>query len=181
MVLAHGKKYEKCDKMNHFKEVCKSTKGSTVNNKEIEDIQEQETDIEMVTINSIRYNFNLPKARANLNTSLDKVAISVFYKVYIGSNGSIMPFYIYKKLFPRATVEQLAARKDTKIKLKMYNQSTVTQLGTCRVTLENNNKFKILNFFVFQGNGQAFIRYSIYQITKHSSCKLQHNRHRKRR
>ena len=52
------------------------------------------------------------------------------YKVDTGSDGNIMPFYMYKQLFPRATVKQLAATKDTKIKLKTYNQTTITQLGT---------------------------------------------------
>ena len=46
------------DKMNHFKEVGRSSKGSVVHNIEIEDEQEQETDIEMVTLNSIRFNHN---------------------------------------------------------------------------------------------------------------------------
>ena len=52
-------------------------------------------------------------------------------------------------------MEQLAATKDTKIKLKMYNQLTVMQLGICRITLENNNKCQIINFFVGPGNRQA--------------------------
>ena len=37
-----------------------------------------------------------------------------------------MPFYIYKKLFARVKVEHLAATKDTKIKLKMYNDNIPT-------------------------------------------------------
>ena len=42
----------------------------------------------------------------------------VSYRVDTGSDGIIMPFHIYKKLFPSTTVDQLAATKGTKIKLK---------------------------------------------------------------
>ena len=54
-------------------------------------------------------------------------------------------------------MEQLAAMKDTKIKQKPYNQSTIMQLGICGVTLENNNKWKICNFFVAPGNRQTLL------------------------
>ena len=54
-------------------------------------------------------------------------------------------------------MEQLAATKDTKIKFKMYNQSTIMQLGICRVTLENNNNCKIYNFFVVPENRKALL------------------------
>ena len=73
-------------------------------------------------------------------------------------------------------MEQLAATKDTRINLKRYNQTTVTQLGICRVTLEHNNKCKICNFFVVLG----IIRHARYQITKHFNYKLQHNRYREK-
>ena len=59
---------------------------------------------------------------ANLKTSSNKLVITVIYKVDIGSDGNIMPLHIYKKLFPRATIEQLEAARDTDIKLKMCNQ-----------------------------------------------------------
>ena len=49
------------------------------------------------------------------------------YKGDMGSDGNIMPLYIYKKLFLRVTIEQLAATRDKYMKLKMYNQITVTQ------------------------------------------------------
>ena len=72
----------------------------------------------MVNINYIRFNSNCSAIISNLKTSLKKVVITVPYKADMGSDGNIMPFYIYKKLFSRATVEQLAATKDAEIKLK---------------------------------------------------------------
>ena len=38
----------------------------------------------------------------------------------------------------------------------MYNQTTITQLGICRVQTEHN-KHKIRNCFVVSGNGQALL------------------------
>ena len=39
----------------------------------------------------------------------------------------------------------------------MYNLSTITQLGICKVKIEHNNKQKICNFFVVLGNRQALL------------------------
>ena len=114
--------------MNHFKEVCRSFKGSAIHNIDIEDEQEQDTNTKTVNINSIRFNFNLSAIVANLKTLSNKVPITTPYKIHTGSDGNIMPFYIYKNLFPRAKLEQLAETKDTKIKLKTYNQSLKTHM-----------------------------------------------------
>ena len=85
--------------MNCIKEVCKSSKTSAVNNTEKEADQEQETNIEMVNINSARFNPNHSIIIANLKTSLNKVIMTVPYKVLMGSDGNIMPFYMYKNYF----------------------------------------------------------------------------------
>ena len=66
--LAYRKKCEKCNKMNHFTGVCRSSKGSVVHNIENEDEQEQETNIEMVNKNSIRFNSNHSAIIENLKT-----------------------------------------------------------------------------------------------------------------
>ena len=142
--------------MNHFKEVCRSPKGTAVHKIQIE-MNRNKEHIEMVNISSIRFSSNHSIIIANLKTSLNEIAITMPYRVDMGNDGNIMPFYVYKKIFPRSTVELLAAKKDTKIKLKMYNQSTIMQLEICRVTLENNNKCKLCNLFVVPGNRQALL------------------------
>ena len=68
-----------------------------------------------------------------------------------------MPFHIYKKLFPSTTVDQLAATKGAKIKLKIYNPTTITQLGRCKVKIGNNNKCKTCIFFVVPGDGETLL------------------------
>ena len=79
------------------------------------------------------------------------------YKVDTGSDGNILSVYIYKSLFPRITNEQLVAMRNESIQLKTYNKRTITQLGTCTVEIEHNNKHKMYNFFVVLGNGQALL------------------------
>ena len=44
--------------------------------------------------------------------------ILVPYKIDTCSNGNIMPLHVYKKLFPKATDEQLATTKNKNILLK---------------------------------------------------------------
>ena len=78
------------------------------------------------------------------------------YEVDTGSDGNIMPFHIYKKLFPSKTVDQLAAAEAANIKLKTYDH-TITQLGRCKVKIENNNKCKTCIFFVVLGDGESLI------------------------
>ena len=57
--------------------------------------QEQETDIEVVNINSIKFNSNyFTIILANLKTSSNKVLITVPYKVDMGSDGNIMSLQI---------------------------------------------------------------------------------------
>ena len=92
---ASGKRCENCKNINHFLEVCRSSKA--------------------------------------LKASSNKAVITVPYKVDMGSDRNIMPFYIYKKVFPMAKMEQLAATKHTKIKLKCITTHTITKLGTCKV------------------------------------------------
>ena len=49
-------------------------------------------------------------------------------------------------------MEQLAATKDTKIKLKACNQMTVTQLGICTATLEHNKNAEYAISFLIKYN-----------------------------
>ena len=84
--------------MSHFKEVCRSSKNSVVHNMETEADQEQETDIQMVNINSINFNSNHPTIIANLKTLKNKVIITVLYKVDMSSDGNTIPLYIYKNI-----------------------------------------------------------------------------------
>ena len=72
--------------------------------------------------------------------------IMVPYKILAGSYGNIMWQHMYKKLFPSITNEQLATTKNKNVLLKMYNKTTITQLGMCTVSTEHNNNKKKCRF-----------------------------------
>ena len=87
--LANGKKCERCYKMNHLKDVCRSSKSSAVHNMEKETDHEQEIDNEMVTINPIKFNFSCSTIIADQKALLNKVIFTVPYKVYMGTDGNL--------------------------------------------------------------------------------------------
>ena len=64
-------------------------------------------------------------------------------------------------------VEQLKGSIKSNIKLKMYNNTYITQLGTCMVTIEFKNSKKHCVFFVVPGNGQALLRMPDMAVVKY--------------
>ena len=69
-----------------------------------------------------------------------------------------MPLYIFEKLFNNMPEKQLKGSIKSNIKLKTYNGTYITQLGTCTVTIEFKDSKKHCVFFVVLGNGQALPR-----------------------
>ena len=64
----------------------------------------------------------------------------------MGSDGNIMPTYLFKKLFPNITNEQLVATVNKCILLKTYNKTTITHLGTCKIIIEHKKIKKHVNY-----------------------------------
>ena len=137
---AYGKRCTECSRINHFMEVCRSARNRIVHNlKQEPDQHHKEVDcIEKVNINSVFYK-KYSVIIANLKTSSNQASIIVPYKVDVCSDGNIMHLHIYKKVFPKATKEQLVATKYDNMKLKVYNRTTITQLGMPEVKLHYSN------------------------------------------
>ena len=110
----------------------------------------------MVNINSVSFDSNHSTIIADLKTSSNKATIVVPYKLDMGNDGSIMPFNIFTKLFPSTTADQLTATKDA-TKLRTYNCTPITQLGRCKVKIENNDKCRKCIFCVVPGDGEALL------------------------
>ena len=91
--------------------------------------QEKEDHNDRVNINSINSNGKHLVITPNLKSSSNQVRIIVPYKVDRGSDGNIIPLQIYKKLFLRATKEQLVKTRNKNIQLKTYNRTTIIQIG----------------------------------------------------
>ena len=98
--------------------------------------------IELVSINCIQFNKNEPILTTNLKTSAGPSNVIIPYKIETGSSGNIMSIHMYKKLFPNVINEQLAITKNKNVLLKIYNKSTITQIGMCTVIVEHKNNKK---------------------------------------
>ena len=82
--------------MGHFKKVCRSRRDCTVHEVEVEATPELQEEIETVSINSIYLNRNCLLITAHLKTQVGKTTIEVPYKTDTGSEGNLMPLYIFK-------------------------------------------------------------------------------------
>ena len=132
--------------------------GHTVHEVEVEVMTElQEEDIETVSINSIHLNSNQSLITAHLKMQVGETTTEVPYKIDTGSEGNIMPLYIFKRLFKNKLEEQLKGSIKSNIKLKTYNRTHITQLSTCAVIIKFKNFKKQCVFFVVPGNGQALL------------------------
>ena len=69
--------------------------------------------IETVSINSVHMNKNQAMLTVKLEMCAGDNELTVPYKIDTGSDGNIMPWYIFKKLFPRVTEAKLK-RKNIK-------------------------------------------------------------------
>ena len=56
--------------------------------------------------------------------------IIILYKIDTGNKGNIMPWHIFKRLFKNVTEDELKKTKKGHIKLRTYNKTVITQLGT---------------------------------------------------
>ena len=88
---------------------------------------------------------------------VSKTATEIPYRIDTGSKGNIMQLYIFKKLFKNIPEEWLKGSIKGNIRLKMYNGTYITQLGTCMVTIELQNSKKHCVFFVVLRNSQALL------------------------
>ena len=130
----------RCGKMGHFKKVCRSRRDCAGHDVEVEVMKEpQEEDIETVSINSIYLKRNQLLITAHINMQFGKYTTEVPYKIDTGSEGKIMPIYIFKRLFKNMPEEQLRSAIKSNIRLKMYNGTHITQLGTCAVIIKFKN------------------------------------------
>ena len=155
---AYGKMHAGCRKIGHFMKVCRSRRDQAVHEVEMEMVPEpQEEEIETVSINSLYLNKNHSLITAHLETQVGKTTIEVSYKIDTGSEVNLMPLYIFKRFFKDMSKEQLKCSIKSNIKLRTYNGTHITQLGTCAVIIKFKNFKKCCFFFVVPGNGQVLL------------------------
>ena len=144
--------------MGHFRKVCRSKRNHAVYEVEIDmGLESQGEDTEVVSINSLYINRKRSLMMAKLEMQAGKTALEILYKVDIGSEGNLMLLYIFQKLFANMREEQLKRSVKGNIRLKTYNGTHITQIGTCMVQIKFKNIKKRCIFFVLPGNGQVLL------------------------
>ena len=116
-----------------------------------------EGEIETVSIDSVHMNKNWSLLTVELEVCTGDNKLTVPYKIDTGSDGSIMPWHVFKKLFPRITEAEIKKTTKRHIKLKTYNKTVIMQLGTCVVTINYRDNKKKCEFFVVPRNGQMLL------------------------
>ena len=105
--------------MNHFREVYRSARGSTVHNIDQDVDKELENHIEIMNITSVNLNANNSIITANLKTASNKVIITVPYRVDTGRDGNIVPLYMQKYFLGQQ--KAIGGNKKYKYQTKTYN------------------------------------------------------------
>ena len=77
------------------------------------------------------------------------------YNIDTGSDGNLMPFKVFKILFPKSTVAELCKTKLSPV--KTYNQSSIEQLGMCSVKLNYKDECVKCRFFAVPGDGPVLL------------------------
>ena len=145
-------------RQGHFKQVCWSREERAVHKLEVEEAQEvNEGEIETVSIDSVHLNKNQSLITAKLDMQAGRNTIEILYKIDTGSEGNILPLFMFKTLFKNTTEEQLQKSIKSHIRLRMINKTNITQLGACTVVIKFKNIKNRCVFFVLPGNSQALL------------------------
>ena len=99
---------------------------------------EEDGQIDTVKTDFINCNANSWIILAKLKTSSYQNSVNISYKIHTGSKSNILPFCIYKILFPRSTKKPLSWATSQK-----YSHATMRQLGTSYLTWMNKVKQNI--------------------------------------
>ena len=92
---------------------------------------------------------------ATLESSTSQKRTKVVYRMDAGSDGNLMPFRVFRILFPRLTMAELNATINKLILVKTCNRSNTEQLNRCSVKIIHNDKCIKCRFFVVPGDGTA--------------------------
>ena len=143
---AYGKMCGGCSKVGHFKKVCQSRKDHTVCEVEVE-VSQEDNEIEEVSLNLVYLNNKQLLITADLEMQVIKNTVKIPYKIDTGSEGNLMPLYIFKKLCGHWSMEQLKRSIENNIKLKTYNGMQIEQLVMCMAIIKFKNSKKEMCVF----------------------------------
>ena len=73
---------------------------------------------------------------------------TVHVKLDTGASGNLLPYNWFREIFPQVSVKKLHHSIDSNVCLEACNESSVKQLGTCRLTVRQGKQSHLCHFFV---------------------------------
>ena len=73
---------------------------------------------------------------------------TVCVKLDTGASGNLLPYNMFRDIFPHVSVKELRCSIDNNVCLEAYNKSSIKQLGTCRLTVWHGKQSRLCHFFV---------------------------------
>lgn len=107
-------------------------------------------------ITTLRANdFDPPGKRSRLMGCIATASNAQFtpinYKIDTGADSNLLSLRSYKKLFPKAKLDDLKKTIDARVVLEACNGSEIQQLGTCWLFLKVKGRRRRCQFYVVQG------------------------------
>ena len=97
---------------------------------EVEEVQEvNEGEVETVSIDSVHLNKNQSLITAKLEMQAGGNTIEIPYKIDTGSEGNIMPLFMFKKLFKNTIKSSCKNPSKSHIRLKNIQQNSYNTAG----------------------------------------------------
>ena len=73
---------------------------------------------------------------------------TVCVKLDTGASGNLLPYNMFRDIFPHVSVKELHCSINNNVCLEAYNKSSIKQLGTCCLTVWRGKQSHLCHFFV---------------------------------
>ena len=71
---------------------------------------------------------------------------TVHVKLDTGASGNLLPYNLFREIFPHVSVKDLHCSIDHNVCLEACNKSSIKQLGTCRLTVRHGKTVGFMSF-----------------------------------
>ena len=89
--------------------------------------EDQDWSFDVVRITYVSLNSIKSVLFTKLESSTSQRQTKITYKIDSRAEGNLMPFKIFKRLFPKATMKSLHTSENNSVILKMHNNSNIEQ------------------------------------------------------
>ena len=179
---AHGSKCKACGKANHWKRVCRSSKGNKPQPKKsgkgsykghprqtLHSLEEQEIptmsaspDVSQLYFDTIVINDMMEKRQATLEAQVNagEQPTPLLCKVDTGAEGNVIPVNTYKRIFPSTPCDSVGTPlglSPSTTAITAFGRHNVPHYGTCTLNLTYNGHSNSYLFHVINTGGPTIL------------------------